>query len=153
MKLSKNLSLREAITSNTATKHSIDNSPNGDHILALVALAEDLFQPLREAMGVPIRISSGYRSPELNKRIGGASSPQHSKGEALDLQIIGKSKTNKDMFIYILRELNFDQLIWEFGDDNNPAWIHVSYKESGNRKQVLKASKVKGKTVYTVMNV
>jgi hypothetical protein len=152
MKLSKNLSLEEVIISNTAIKHGIDNTPNGTHLLALIALADNVFQPARNSLGVSIRVSSGYRSLELNIKIGGALSSQHSKGEALDLQIVNKSKNNADLFNFIKNNLDFDQMIWEFGSDDCPAWVHVSYKETGNRKQCLKAYKdSKNRTKYKVI--
>jgi len=94
----------------------------------------------------PIFISSGYRSPHLNISIGGISTSQHCKGEALDLDADGY---NYKLFNYIFENLDFDQLIWEFGDDKNPAWVHVSYKIDENRNQVLKAYKdEQGRTKY-----
>ena len=145
MKLSKNLSLSEVIKSNTAIKNGIDNSPTLVHLKNLEMLAEKIFQPIREHFGVPIGISSGYRSKALNSIIGGSSSrSQHCKGQALDLDadIYGKV-TNKEIFDFIVENLEFDQLINEF----NYSWIHVSYSDN-NRKQVLKAYKEKGKTKY-----
>jgi len=146
MKLSKNLSLSEVIKSNTAIKNGIDNSPTLVHLNNLEILAEKIFQPIREHFGVPIGISSGYRSKALNKAIPGSSkTSQHCKGQALDLDadIYGKV-TNKEIFDFIKDNLEYDQLINEY----NYSWIHVSYSEN-NRKQVLKTSKVGGKTIYT----
>ena len=95
-------------------------------------------------------MSSGYRSPELNKAIGGSKTSQHCKGEAIDIDNDAREyPSNADIFWYIYDHLEFDQMIWEFGDDKNPSWVHVSYKSEGNRKQVLRASKSKGRTVYT----
>jgi D-alanyl-D-alanine dipeptidase len=100
-------------------------------------------------MKCPIKISSGYRSPELNKLIGGAKASQHNVGEAVDIDLDGK---NGELFSYIVNNLDFDQIIWEFGDDTNPDWVHVSYKSTGNRKQLLKAVKASGKTQYQVLD-
>ena len=148
MKLSKNLSLSEVIKSNTAIKNGIDNSPTLVHLKNLEILEEKIFQPISEHFGVPIGISSGYRSKALNSIIGGSSRSQHCKGQALDLDadIYGKV-TNKEIFDFIVENLYFDQIIWEFGTDENPNWVHVSYSEN-NRGQVLKAYKQNGKTKY-----
>jgi len=150
MKISANLTLKEVSKSLTATRRGIDNEPQGDHLTALINLANNVFQPIREHFGKPIFVSSGYRSPELNKAIGGSKTSQHCNGEAIDIDNDAREyPTNADIFWYIYDHLEFDQMIWEFGDDKNPAWVHVSYKSEGNRKQVLKASKSKGRTVYT----
>jgi len=153
MKLSNNLTLDEVIRSTRAKQLGIDNTPHGDHLDALFSIAQNIFQPLREAMGVSITVSSGYRSPALNAATPGSSTTsQHSKGEALDLVATG-GKTNKDLFDYIRKNLPFDQLIWEFGDDKNPAWVHVSHKHNGTQRgQILKATKVNGKSTYSVFN-
>jgi zinc D-Ala-D-Ala carboxypeptidase len=151
MKLSKNLSLVEFTRSQTAKRRGIDNTPDGEHLEAAKKLAENIFQPIREYFGKPIFISSGYRSEALNKAIGGSATSQHSKGEAIDIDMDGHGKpTNTEVFYYIKENLDFDQLIWEFGDDENPDWVHVSYKKNGNRKQMLKCRRVKGKTVYSL---
>ena len=97
-------------------------------------LKDSIFEPLREYVECPIYISSFYRSPELNTAIGGSKNSQHCKGEAIDLDDVYSKVKNKVFFDYIKENLDFDQLIWEFGDDENPAWVHVSYKEKGNRK-------------------
>ncbi|WP_047445410.1 D-Ala-D-Ala carboxypeptidase family metallohydrolase [Alistipes sp. ZOR0009] len=147
MNLSKNLTLEEVTKSSTAEKLKIRNDNMTEEVLAnLKALAEAIFQAARDKLG-PIRISSGYRSPELNKAVGGSQTSQHSKGEALDLQ--GISVSNKELFMFIKDHLDFDQLIWEFGTNTNPEWVHVSYRRSGkNRKQVLISVKENGKTGY-----
>ena len=153
MKLSKNLSLNEVIKSNTATRKGIDNSPNNDHLESLEDVAKDIFQPLRDDLGV-IYVSSGYRSDALNKAIGGSRKSQHSKGEALDLDNDNKNKaaTNTEIFNYIKDNLDFDQLIWEFGTDEKPDWVHVSYTtKRPNRNQILKAYRQSGKTKYKSM--
>lgn len=137
MKISKHLTLAELITSQTAIRKKIDNTPSEQVISNLKLVAENVFEPLRDGLGQPIRISSGYRSPSLNRAIGGAKNSQHTTGEALDLQGMGTLK-NSQIFNYIKNNLGFDQLIWEFGTDKEPAWVHVSFKKTGNRKQVLK---------------
>jgi hypothetical protein len=150
MNLSKNLSLKEATKSVTAIRKGIDNHPDHDALMNLIDIANDVFQPLRDHFNVPIGISSGYRSKELNRAIGGSLKSQHTKGEALDIDadIYGQI-TNKQVFEYIKDNLEFDQLIWEFGDDYEPAWVHVSYKKHGeNRRDILFASKKRGATVY-----
>ena len=141
MQLSKNLSLKEAIKSNTATRLGIDNKPEQWEINNLRAVAEKVFQPVRDHFGVPIGVSSGYRSKKLNKAIGGSKYSQHVIGEALDIDadIYGRV-TNAEIFNYIKDNLEWDQMIWEFGDDEEPNWVHVSYKEAGhNRKQIKRA--------------
>lgn len=150
MKLSKNLSLAEVVKSNTAIKYGIDNNPTNEHLENLEAIAQDVFQPLREFFGKPIYVSSGYRSEALNDRIGGSKTSQHSKGQALDLDAhVFGGLTNGALFNYIEDQLVFDQLIWEFGTSSEPDWVHVSYKKEGNnRGQKLVAFKKDGKTKY-----
>lgn len=134
--LSANLSLSEAITSQTAIRKKIDNTPNAFVIENLKRIAVNVFQKVREYFEKPIRVSSGYRSFALNKAVGGSKSSQHVTGEALDIQGTN-GVTNAEIFYYIKDNLQFDQLIWEYGNDDEPAWVHVSYREMGNRKQVF----------------
>jgi len=158
MQLSKNLSLAEVMRSETAKRKGISNMPTPEHIENFKLLAERVFQPIRDHFGVPIRISSGYRSAALNKAIGGAGktvngvyvpSSQHCTGEAIDIDMDGTSITNAAIFNFIKDNLEFDQLIWEFGTDTNPDWVHVSYESTGKqRKQILKAKKSGSKTTY-----
>ena len=150
MKLSEHLSGKEATKSNTEARHGIDNTPTVSHLHALKAIAENVFEPLRLHFGVPIGVSSGYRSKALNEAIGGSKRSQHSHGQALDLDadIYGKI-TNADIFYRIKNHLDFDQLIWEFGTDEEPAWVHVSYVPDGNcRGEALVAYKEGGRTKY-----
>jgi hypothetical protein len=151
MQLSKHLSLAEVIRSSSAKRLGISNMPTAEHIENFKLLAENVFEPVREWVGSAVYISSGYRSKELNSFIGGSSSSQHCKGEAIDMDMDGSSSgvTNADIFNYIKDNLVFDQLIWEFGDDENPDWVHVSFSKNKNRKQILKATKVNGVTKYT----
>jgi len=151
MQISKHLSLAEVSRSETAKRKGINNTPSGEHLENFKKLAEHIFEPIREHFAVPIHISSGYRSKELNASIGGASSSQHCQGEAIDIDMDGSPSgvSNADVFKYIKDHLNFDQLIWEFGSDSNPDWVHVSYESTGKqRKQILKAVKAGGKTSY-----
>lgn len=151
MQLSKNLSLAEMIRSESAKRAGINNMPTKEHLESMKVLAEKIFQPIRDYFKRPIHLSSGYRSRALNASIKGASkTSQHSKGEAMDIDMDGTEITNKQVFDYIKDNLEFDQLIWEFGTDNNPAWVHVSFNSKGRqRKQILKATKKNGKTVYS----
>lgn len=153
MQLSENLSLAEVMRSETAKRNGISNKPNPRHLENLKIIAGKIFQPIRNFFQRPIHLSSGYRSEELNAFIKGSASSQHCTGEALDIDMDGTEITNKEVFDYIKNNLEFDQLIWEFGTNDNPDWVHVSYKASGKqRKQILKATKVKGKTVYVPYN-
>jgi len=150
MKISEHISYREAIYSYTAIRNDIDNIPDIEQLKRIQLAAENIFEPLREWVGRPIKINSCFRSAELNKRIGGAQSSQHcaNKGAAFDLDDTYGHKTNAEMFYHIKDNLDFDQLIWEFGTDKNPNWVHVSYNEGNNRGQILKACKVNGRTKY-----
>jgi hypothetical protein len=149
MKLSQHLDLSEVTRSESAKRNGISNMPTPDHIANFKLLAEKIFEPIREHFGVPIHISSGYRSKELNAKIGGSATSQHCKGQAIDIDMDGSTNgvSNADVFNYIKNNLPFDQLIWEFGNDNNPDWVHVSY-DAKQRGQILKAYKLKGQTKY-----
>lgn len=149
--ISEHISLKEATKSNTAQRLGIENFPNNDTLIQMQALAENIFEPLRQHVGGPIYITSFYRSPELNKAIGGSSKSQHCLGQAIDVDDVLGQATNKEMFEYIKDNLDFDQLIWEFGDDNNPNWVHVSYNAAGNRGNILQAVKEDGRTIYKKM--
>lgn len=150
MKLSKYVSLAEVTRSDTAKRKGIDNSPTAEHLENLKVISEEVFDKVREYFGVPIFISSGYRSAALNKAIGGSSTSDHNLGKALDLDQDGHGNgvTNMDVFKYIKDNLEFDQLIYEFGTDKNPDWVHVGYRKGANRKQVLKAVREGSKTKY-----
>ena len=151
MKLSKNLSLGEFTRSQTAKRKGIDNTPSEKHLEAAKLLAENIFQPIRECFAVPIFISSGYRSDALNEAIGGSKTSQHSKGEAMDIDMDHRNgPENEEIFHYIRENLPFDQLIWEFGTDERPDWVHVSYNSDGKQRgQILTAKRNSaGKTYY-----
>lgn len=149
MYISKHLELAELTRSESAKRNGISNMPTPEHVANLKKLADNIFEKIREHFDRPIRISSGYRSIDLNKIIKGSKTSQHSTGEAIDIDMDGTDVTNKEIFDYIKKNLSFDQLIWEFGTDKNPDWVHVSYESSGKqRKEVLKAKKINGKTIY-----
>tara|TARA_R100001163_G_scaffold1238_2_gene1815 strand:+ start:198 stop:659 length:462 start_codon:yes stop_codon:yes gene_type:complete len=153
MKISHNVSYAEAIHSNTAKRRGIDNTPNPSQVENMKITAEKIFQPLREWVGGPIKINSFFRSPELNEKIGGSKTSQHCKGQAIDIDDVYGHKTNAEMYNWIKENLNFDQMIWEFGTDMNPNWVHVSYvSEEDNRNRCLKAYKdERGRTKYKVI--
>jgi len=152
MKISKHVSYKEGVRSNTATRRGIDNTPTDDHLHFMEIVAHEIFEPLREWVGGPIKINSFYRSPDLNTAIGGSTTSQHCKGQAMDIDDTFGHKTNAEMFQWIRENLDFDQMIWEFGNDGNPDWVHISYvSKAKNRNRCLKAYKEKGKTKYSVI--
>ena len=138
--LSRNFTLHEL----TRTNAPIPNVPSAEETANLKELVVNVLQPAREIFGKSITVTSGFRSTAVNAHVGGATNSQHTKGEAVDITC-----TDNSELFDIIRRLDFDQLIWEFGNDIQPKWIHVSYKKSGNRREILKAKKVKGKTIYT----
>lgn len=140
MQLSKNFTLSELCV----TDSHLPNVPTEKQIDSLRILANNLLQPLRDLYGHPIAINSGYRSVTVNKAKGGASNSQHLTGEAADVE----GFDNAVLFRLVRQHFDFDQLIWEGGDDHQPAWVHVSYKASGNRKQVLRMKVINGKKTY-----
>lgn len=147
--ISKHISWKEATSSPTATKLGIVNIPNSVQLTNMKLLAENVFEPLREWANEPIKVNSFYRSEALNREIGGAKNSQHCAldGSAIDIDATGVRK-NSDLFNFIRKNLKFDQLIWEFGNDEQPNWVHVSFRVGNNRGQVLKAVKIAGKTKY-----
>ena len=152
MKISDHITYAEAIHSNTAKRKSIDNTPNQTQVEAMKLLAEKIFEPLREFVGGPIKVNSFFRSVALNEEIGGVASSQHCKGQAIDIDDVYGRKSNADMYKWIKENLDFDQIIWEFGTDMQPNWIHISYvSEEDNRNKCLKAYKEHGKTKYKII--
>tara|TARA_Y100000401_G_C8313327_1_gene221040 strand:+ start:823 stop:1296 length:474 start_codon:yes stop_codon:yes gene_type:complete len=149
-KISEHISYKEATTSATGLRLGLDNTPNAEQLKCMHEIAEFLFEPLREWVGGPIKITSMFRGRPVNTAIGGSKNSQHMKGQALDLDDTFGYKTNAEMYHYIKDNLDFDQLIWEFGDDENPNWIHVSYvTHRPNRKKLTIAYRdSKGKTKY-----
>ncbi len=151
-KISKHISYKEGVYSRTAERLGLKNDPSDDHLANMKLVAEKVFEPLRSYVGAPIKINSFYRGPELNKAIGGSAKSQHCHGQAIDIDDTFGHKSNADMYMYIKENLEFDQMIWEFGDDNNPNWVHVSYvSEEDNRNRCLKAYKDNNKTKYMVI--
>ena len=148
MKLSANFSLGEMTKSQTATRKGINNEPSTAHVENLIHLAETVLQPVREHFGKAVVISSGYRSPELCEAIGSSTKSQHARGEAADFEIPGVD--NKELATWISKNTEFDQLILEFYDEGDPnsGWVHCSAVTEEPRKQVLRASKVEGRTKY-----
>lgn len=149
MQLSKNLSLREVTKSITAERLGINNVPDKEDIANLIDIATHVFQPLRDHFDVPIAVSSGFRCKELNKAVGGSKTSEHMVGRALDLDAdTHGGVTNKEVFEFIKKNLEFNQLIWEFGNDENPEWVHVSYHKGNNKKRVLRAMRDGKTTIY-----
>ena len=148
-KISKHISYKEATRSITTIRLGIDNKPFEYELGNMKAVAENIFEPLRKWVGGAIKVTSFFRSEKLNQAIGGSVSSQHCQGRAIDIDDVYGHKTNAEMFEYIKDNLDFDTIIWEFGTDDNPAWIHVSYvSNERNRGRVLKAIKENGKTKY-----
>ncbi|MBC8300392.1 MAG: hypothetical protein H8E55_32025 [Pelagibacterales bacterium] len=153
MKISDHITYAEAIHSNTAKRKGIDNTPSEVQVLSMKLIADKIFEPLREWVGGPIKVNSFFRSITLNEAIGGAASSQHCKGQAIDIDDVYGRKTNADMYHWIQMNLDYDQMIWEFGTDTQPNWIHVSYvSKEENRNKCLKAYKEHGKTKYKVIS-
>jgi len=141
-KISSHISYKEATNSAYAKQFGIVNKPKAEHIKNMELVAEKVFEPLREWVGGAIKINSMFRSEELNKVIGGSSKSQHCHGQAMDIDDTYGYMSNADMYEYIKKNLSFDQMIWEFGTDSNPDWVHVSYvNEEANRNRCLLAYK------------
>ena len=150
--ISKHISDREGVYSRTAERLDINNVPDDGQLKAMELVAEKVFEPLREWVGGPVKINSFFRSVKLNKIIGGSKKSQHCRGQAIDIDDTFGKVANSDMYNYIKNNLDFDQLIWEFGDDDNPNWLHVSYvSKEDNRNRCLKAYKEQGKSKYMVI--
>ena len=152
MNISKHISNKEGMYSTTATRKGIDNTPSKEQRECMIVLAKEIFEPLREWVGNKVKVNSFFRSPELNVAVGGSKYSQHCKGQAIDVDDTFGFKTNAEMFEWIRENLEFDQMIWEFGDDKNPDWIHVSYVgKISNRNRCLRAYKENGKTKYKII--
>ena len=150
--ISKHVSYKEGVYSITSIRKGINNTPNDEQLNNMELIAENIFEPLRQWVGGPIKINSFFRCPELNKAIGGSTKSQHCKGQAMDIDDTFGRATNAEMFNFIKENLDFDQMIWEFGDDDNPDWIHISYVSKGeNRNRCLKAYRENSKTKYMVI--
>lgn len=139
-KISKYISYAEAVKSQTAERYGLDNTPNDVQLNNMVNVATFVFDNVREYFGVPLYVSSFFRSKEVNEKAGGSKTSQHMTGEAIDIDadVYGGVK-NSEIFDYIKNNLDFDQLIWEYGNSKEPAWVHVSYRTNGhNRRQIIK---------------
>ena len=152
-RLSKHVSYKESVYSRTAERLNLNNDPSEAHLLNMKLVAEKVFEPLREHVGGPIKINSFYRGPELNKAIGGSAKSQHCHGQAIDIDDTFGHATNAEMYNWVKENLDYDQMIWEFGDDKNPNWVHISYvNPEENRNRCLKAYKDNNnKTKYMVI--
>lgn len=151
-KISDHISYKEGVRSNTALRLNLDNTPNPEQLKCMMDIGVQLFEALREWVGGPIKINSFFRGEPTNTAIGGSKYSQHMKGQAIDIDDTFGHKTNAEMFHYIKDNLDFDQMVWEFGTeypDGNPNWVHVSYvTHRANRKKLTLAKKIDGKTKY-----
>ena len=148
-KISKHISYHEGTYSRTAERRDLDNTPNDEQLKCMKEVAENLFEPLRKWVGGPIKINSFFRGEPVNTAIGGSTRSQHMKGQAIDIDDTFGIKTNAQMYHYIKDNLDFDQMIWEFGTDKNPNWLHISWvSHRPNRKKLTIAKKVNGRTKY-----
>jgi len=151
-KISKHVSYKEGMYSITALRLGLKNKPTEEHLTNMKLISEKVFEPLREFVNGPIKINSFYRRPELNKAIGGSSKSQHCHGQAMDIDDTYGVMSNVTMYNWIKDNLDYDQMIWEFGTESNPDWVHVSYvSEEKNRNRCLKAYRKNGKTKYMVI--
>lgn len=151
-KLSKHVSYKEGVYSVTALRLGLKNDPSDDHLNNMMTISEKVFEPLRTHVGGPIKINSFYRGPELNKAIGGSAKSQHCHGQAMDIDDTYGNASNAEMYNWIKANLDYDQMIWEFGTDENPDWVHVSYVNPDvNRNRCLKAYRKDGRTKYMVI--
>ena len=149
VRISKHITYKEGTRSSTALRLGIENVPNQYELQNMEMVAKHVFEPLREAVDAPIKINSFFRCEELNKAIGGSAKSQHCQGRAIDIDDVYGNVSNAFMYYYIKDNLNFDQLIWEFGTDASPDWVHVSYVDAdSNRKRCLRAIRENGKTKY-----
>jgi hypothetical protein len=151
MLLSNNFTLQELIYSDTAIRKGMNNEPNEEQINNLKLVCENILEPVRVNFNLPVIVSSGYRSVVVCEAVGSSAKSQHTKGQAVDFEIFGTP--NKDVADWIVNNIDYDQCILEFWNENEPnsGWVHCSYSKEGNRKQYLKAQKVSGKIVYSPM--
>lgn len=148
MRISEHISYKEGCNSPTAQRFGIDNTPNSNQLITMRLLAKKVFEPLRNHFNVPIKVESFFRCYKLNKKIGGSKYSQHMKGQAIDIDDDYGYISNEKMFFWIIDNLYFDQIIWEFGNKFNPGWIHISYKEKENRNKISIAYRIGKKTKY-----
>jgi hypothetical protein len=147
LKLSKHFSFSEAIKSQTAERNYIDNTPPDEYLSKIIAVAENILEPVRLHFGVPFSPSSWYRSKELCLKIGSKTTSQHALAEAVDFEVPGVD--NLTLAKWCEYNLEFDKLILEFYTDEDPAsgWVHASYRESNNRHEVYTISRVNGAVI------
>lgn len=152
MSISKHISYKEGVYSRTAMRLGIENKPSKEQMNNMRLIAEEVFEPLRNWVGGPIKINSFFRSPKLNTAIGGSTRSQHCHGQAIDIDDTFGRATNAEMYDFIKKHLDFDQMIWEFGNSDNPDWVHISYvSKDKNRNRCLQAYKENGKTKYKII--
>jgi len=150
--ISEHITYSESIKSSTAIRKGIENIPTEYQMQNMSQVADKVFEPLREWVGGPIKVTSFFRCEELNKAIGGSSRSQHCEGRAIDVDDIYNYKSNAEMFNFIKDNLDFDQLIWEYGNSDNPDWVHFSFiSEMENRKRIFQAFRIDGKTQYKII--
>jgi len=151
-KISDHITYHEATYSRTGERLNLDNTPNPKQLKCMAEVAENLFEPLRKWVGGPIKVNSFFRGEPVNTAIGGSKHSQHMKGQAIDIDDTFGHKTNAEMYHYIKDNLEFDQMVWEFGGeypDGNPNWVHISWvSHRPNRKKLTVAKKVNGRTKY-----
>jgi hypothetical protein len=139
------MSYKEATRSQTATRLGIDNVPDTYQLKNMKFVAQEIFDKVREFVGGPLTCSSFLRVPDLNKAIGSTSSSFHCHGAAIDIKNISTTVSDAEIFDFIRCELEFSELIWEYGDENEPAWVHIAFMEGDNRKMVKRALNINGK--------
>jgi len=146
--LTKNFSLAEMVKSETALRHGMENNPGPDELNNLLQLCANVLQPIRDHYQKGVKVNSGYRSPDVNAKVGGSRTSDHTRGMAADIEIPGVP--NAELATYIRDNLAYTQLILEFYTLGVPdsGWVHVSYDEQNLKKQVLTATRKDGKTVY-----
>ena len=148
--MDRQISLKELLFSETATRLGIDNTPTDQVLINLQTLIYEVIEPIINKFG-DIKITSGYRSPELCKAIGSSTTSQHTLGQAVDCEVIGVP--NKELADWVVKNLTYDQVILEFWkpEEINSGWVHISYNKGNNRKMYLRAYKANGRTVYEVL--
>lgn len=135
--ISKHITYNEATISPTSLRFGIENTPTDKQLEAMKKVASVCFEPLREWYGKPIKINSFFRCTLLNEKVGGAKNSQHAKGEAIDISA-GSKEENKKLFDWCKANLVWDQLIWEYGNDVGPDWVHISFRQGENRNKVIR---------------
>ena len=148
--MGREVSLKELLFSETATRLGIPNEPTDQILINLQTLIYEVITPIVNQFG-DIKITSGFRSPALCKAIGSSERSQHTSGMAVDCEVLGVS--NKELADWVVNHLDYDQCILEFWtpEQINSGWVHISYNKAGNRKMYLRAYKANGRTVYEVL--